>query len=340
MTRVRGTVLTLPLRIEAAADRGRGAITFLHGDDAERVPWSELHTDARGVAAALQARGIGPGDHVALLGPTSRSLVTAIQATWLAGATVMVMPLPMRMGSIEEFVDQTRARLRQADAAMVLIDEQLAPFVEARDDDPPFVDLQQLGADPDAFVSPRLDPSRLAILQFTSGSTAEPKGVMLPHRAVVANLDAIMTATDYDADTDVLVSWLPLYHDMGLVGILTLCMAAGGDLALAGPQDFMASPSRWVQWMSDYGATATAGPNFAWVLATKAMRRLDGLDLSPMRVALNGAEPVDPETVASFIEAGERHGLRPGAVFPAFGMAEVAIAGTFPEPMSGLRTDA
>jgi fatty-acyl-CoA synthase len=332
-------VLTLPHRIEAAAGRGRGAITFLHGDDAERVPWSELHQDARGMAAALQARGIGPGDHVALLGPTSRRLVTAIQATWLAGATVMVMPLPMRMGSIEEFVDQTRARLRQADGAMVLIDEQLAPFVEVRDDDPPFVPLQELSAAPEAYVAPRVDPSRLAILQFTSGSTSEPKGVMLPHRAVCANLDAIQQATDYDPDADVLVSWLPLYHDMGLVGILTLCMSFGGDLALAGPQDFMASPSRWVRWMSDFGATATAGPNFAWVLATKAMRRLDGLDLSPMRVALNGAEPVDAEQVEALIEAGARHGLRPGAIFPAFGMAEVCIAGAFPRPMQGLRTD-
>ena len=123
---------------------------------------------------------------------------------------------------------------------------------------------------------------------------------MLPHRAVCANLDAIQQATDYGPDDDVLVSWLPLYHDMGLVGILTLCMSFGGDLALAGPQDFMASPSRWVRWMSDYGATATAGPNFAWVLATKAMRRLDGLDLSPMRVALNGAEPVDADKVRAF----------------------------------------
>lgn len=332
-------MLTLPHRIEAAAARGRGAITFISGDDAVRVPWSELHQEARAMAAALQARGIGPGDHVALLGPTSRNLVTALQATWLAGATVMVMPLPMRMGSIEEFVDQTRARLHSADAAMVLIDEQLRPFVEVQPTDPPFVSLDALGAGAADFVVPRIDPSRLAIMQFTSGSTSEPKGVMLPHRAVCSNLDGIAGATDYDPDTDVLVSWLPLYHDMGLIGILTLCMANGGDLALAGAQDFMASPSRWVQWMSDYGATATAGPNFAWVLATRAMRRLDGLDLSPMRVALNGAEPVDPDQVEALIEAGARHGLDPGAIFPAFGMAEVCIAGSFPEPGQGLRTD-
>lgn len=332
-------MLTLPQRIEAAAARGRGAITFLSGDDAERVPWSELHSDARGMAAALQARGIGPGDHVALLGPTTRPLVTAIQATWLAGATVMVMPLPMRMGSIEEFVDSTRLRLRSADAAMVLIDAQLSPFVEVRDDDPPFVELGDLVGDADAFVAPRIDPSRLAILQFTSGSTSEPKGVMLPHRAVCANLDGIMAATSNDPDDDVLVSWLPLYHDMGLIGMLTLQMACGGDLALAGPQDFMASPSRWVQWMSDFGATASAGPNFAWVLATRAMRRLEGLDLSRMRVALNGAEPVDADQMTALAEAGARHGFRAEAIFPAFGMAETCIAGAFPVPGQGLRTE-
>jgi fatty-acyl-CoA synthase len=179
----------------------------------------------------------------------------------------------------------------------------------------------------------------LAILQFTSGSTADPKGVMIPHRTISANLDAIVAATDFDPDEDVIVSWLPLYHDMGLVGMLTLPMTTGSDLVLASPQDFMASPARWVEWLSDHRATATAGPNFSWALAARAMRRLHGLDLSRLRVALNGAEPVDPESVEALVAAGAPHGLRPGAVFPAFGMAEVTIAGTFPEPMSGLRTD-
>jgi fatty-acyl-CoA synthase len=126
---------------------------------------------------------------------------------------------------------------------------------------------------------------------------------------------------------------------MGLVGLLTLPLSTGTPLVLGAPTDFMASPGRWMEWMSTYRGTATAGPNFAYVLAARALRRSDPLDLSSLRIALNGAEPVDPATVAAFVDAGERHGLRPGAVFPAFGMAEVAIAGTFPEPMSGLRTD-
>ncbi len=154
-----------------------------------------------------------------------------------------------------------------------------------------------------------------------------------------ANLDAIAHATSLDPDDDVLVSWLPLYHDMGLVGLFCLSLTTGTPLVLGAPTDFMAGPGRWMEWISTYGGTATAGPNFSYVLAARALRRGPELDLSRLRIALNGAEPVDPGTVAAFVAAGERHGLRPGAVFPAFGMAEVAIAGTFPEPMSGLRTD-
>lgn len=331
---------SLPARIEASAGRG-GVITFVGSDDPVGVPWAVLHDDARAMAAEMQARGVQPGDHVAILGPTSRPLVTAIQAVWLAGATIVVMPIPMRMGSIEEFVDATRRRLRRADVALFAIDPDLAPFVEPMPGDPPMVGLDELFGvgSADALVRPPDDLDRLAILQFTSGSTADPKGVALPHRAVGANLDAIAAAAALDPDDDVLVSWLPLYHDMGLVGLLSLAMTTGTDLVLGAPQDFMAAPLRWMQWLSDFGGTATAGPNFSYVLAARALRRAEGLDLSRLRIALNGAEPVDPDTVEAFVAAASAHGMRPGAVFPAFGMAEVAIAGTFPPPLAGLRTD-
>jgi fatty-acyl-CoA synthase len=336
-------VLTLNRRIEAAAAQGH-SLTFVVGGDPVAVPYAQLHEEAIGYAANLQAMGVAPGDHVALLGPTSRPLVTAIEATWLAGATVVVLPLPMRLSSIEEFVAQTRARIRHADVDLVLVDPELAPFIEPAPGDPPMVGWDALGpgsgrAPASAFEQPTDDLDALAILQFTSGSTSDPKGVMLPHRTVGANLDAITLATSLDPDDDVLVSWLPLYHDMGLVGLFTLPLTTGTPLVLGAPTDFMAGPGRWMEWISTYGGTATAGPNFSYVLAARALARSEPLDLSRLRIALNGAEPVDPATVASFIDAGERHGLRPGAVFPAFGMAELAIAGTFPEPLSGLRTD-
>jgi fatty-acyl-CoA synthase len=330
---------SLLARIERAAQSDT-TLTFVVGGEEDVVPWRDLHLAAQGYAAALQARGVRPGDHVGLLSPTTRELVTAIQATWLAGATLVVLPLPMRLASIEEFVDQTRQRIRHADVKLVVIDPDLAAFVTPEPGDPPLVHVKELtDGDPSEWRRPADDPERLAILQFTSGSTSDPKGVMLPDRALCANLDAIAAVPRLDPHDDVLVSWLPLYHDMGLVGLLTLPMSSGTRLVLGAPQDFTSRPGRWMEWISTYGGTATAGPNFSYVLATRALKHGPALDLSRLRVALNGAEPIDPANVRDFIEAGRRHGLRPGAVFPAFGMAEVAIGATFPQPMSGLRTD-
>jgi fatty-acyl-CoA synthase len=333
-------------RLERAATTSSG-IRFVGasvpGDDGDLVSWAELHEEARAVGAALQARGVEPGDHVAILGPTSRALVTAIQGCWLAGAASMVLPLPMRMGSLEVFIESTRARIRHGDAKLLLIDELLASFYEPAPGDPPTIPLASIlpgpgNPGPEALVLPPDDPERLVILQYTSGSTSEPKGVMIPDRVLGANIDACIEAGGLEPD-DVIVSWLPLYHDMGLVGLLGIPMLNGIDLVQAAPQDFLAHPGHWMEWLSRYRGTVTAGPNFSWVLATRALRRLSGLDLSPMRIALSGAEPVDPAAVEAFVAAAEPFGFRPGAVFPAFGMAEVAIGGAFPPPMRGLVCD-
>ena len=335
---------TIVSRIEHAA-KGDGRITFVTGSEPVTKSWGQLHEEARAMAAGLQARGVAHGHHVAILGPTTALLVTSIQAVWLAGATPVILPLPMRLASLEEFTAATKARIAGADCVAVLIDSDLAPFVEPEPGDPPLYSLDDLdpevdGRSADEFIRPDYDEDDLFVLQFTSGSTSEPKGVMLPNHAVAANLDAIIEAAEVDPETDVMVSWLPLYHDMGLVGFCILPMSAGIDLVLGAPQDFLASPGRWMEWISTYGGTATAGPNFSYVLATRALRRSDTqLDLSRLRIALNGAEPVDPASVRAFVDAGERHGLRSGAPFPAFGMAEVAIAGCFPKPMTGLVTD-
>jgi len=341
---VGGDVSYLPTRLITAAERG-GAITFLAADGpGDRVEWAVLHEEAKAMAVALARRGVGPGAHVALLGPTSRAFVTAIQAVWLAGATVVVLPLPMRMSSLDDFVAATRTRVRAADTTLVVADPMLAGFIQPEPGDPPLVLLPELTGDPSdpwAWDAPKEDPSALGILQFTSGSTSDPKGVMLPHATICANLDAIAGAARLDPADDVLCSWLPLYHDMGLIGLMTLGMTTGTDLALASPQDFLAAPARWMEWMSEHRATATAGPNFSYALAARALRRLapGTLDLSRWRIALNGAEAVDPKAVNDFVAAGAPHGLNPGAVFPAFGMAESTLAVTFPEPGRGLRTD-
>jgi len=340
-------------RLEHAADLGTGVrfvgASVLSGDvDAEGRPavvsWRQIHDDARAVGAALQAKGLLPGDHVAVLGPTSRELITIVRGCWLAGVASMVLPLPMRMGSLEAFIDSTRGRIRHGDAKLVLIDDQLADFYAAVEGDPPIEAMKAIvpGA-PNVPSGERLelpdhDPERLVILQYTSGSTSEPKGVMIPDRVLSANIDAACVAGEIGAD-ETLMSWLPLYHDMGLVGCLGIPMTKGVDLIQAAPQDFLARPGNWMQWISDYGCTATAGPNFSWVLATRALKRMNALDLSPLTLALTGAEPVDPKAVDAFVDEASRFGFTPGGVFPAFGMAEVAIAGTFPQRNRGLRTD-
>jgi fatty-acyl-CoA synthase len=329
-------------RLEATAETAH-SITFVGSagaDGCERVEWGRLHEDARGMAAALQARGVGPGSHVALLGATTRPFVTAIQATWLAGATVVVLPLPMRLGSIEDFVAQTRRLIVHADAQIVVIDAQLSEFLDPQPGDPPIVPLDDLRGAARDYERPADDPAALAILQFTSGSTADPKGVMVPHRCMTTNLDAAAEAAGFDHDVDTAVSWLPLYHDMGLIGLLGAPMLHGFDLVLASPQDFLGAPARWMEWMAEFGGTVTAGPNFAYALAARALGRLDRLDLSRWRLAVNGAEPIDPDAVESFLTAAAAHGVDPHAAFCVFGMAEATLAVTFPTPGTGMQVDA
>ena len=335
-------------RLEHAATT-KGTVTFVGtaaGGDAavQQVSWARIHDDARLMAGALQARGIGPGAHIAVLGPTSRPLVTAIEASWLAGATVVALPLPMRLASIEEFIEQTRRRILHAETSLVIVDPALDEFLDLpsgllQRGAPEVVRLDELSDARGAYERPADDPDALAILQFTSGSTAEPKGVMLPHRCVTANLDAIIAAAGIDPDADRAVSWLPLYHDMGLIGCLVTPMTTGVDLVLAAPQDFLAGPARWMEWMSEFGGTMTAGPNFAYALAARVLRRLDRLDLSRWRLALNGAEPIDPGAVEAFCAAGAAHALDPRSAFCVFGMAEATLAVTFPRPDTGMTVD-
>ncbi|MEY4174771.1 MAG: hypothetical protein RI900_1936 [Actinomycetota bacterium] len=335
-------------RLVAAAERPTGVRfvgpSVMPADGNAFVPWSEIHRDARVVAASLQARGLVPGDHVAILGPTSRPLITIIQGCWLAGIASMVLPLPMRMGSLDAFVDSTRARIRHGDAKLILIDDLFADFYSSIPGDPPIERMTAVlpgspsAAAADAWQRPVDDPERLVILQYTSGSTSEPKGVMIPDRVLRANIDASCEAAELSLE-EVMVSWLPLYHDMGLVGFLSIPMTRGVQLVQAAPQDFMAKPGNWMQWISDHGGTATAGPNFSWVLATRALGRMTDLDLSSLTLALSGAEPVDPTAVEAFVKAAEPFGFRAGSVFPAFGMAEVAIGGAFPVRHRGMVCD-
>lgn len=310
------------------------------------LSWAELHSKSKAMAHQLRESGVVKGSHVAILGNTSLELIAVIQAVWLCGATVVIVPLPYRLSTRERFIEDTRARLSDSDASHLVIDSEIARVAKPKklvEGSP--VQVVKLGdlskADPgDNFEVAEPNPEDLAILQFTSGTTSAPKGVMLAHKNLVANMDAITAGGDIDPNHDLFVSWLPLHHDMGLIGMLTYSMTHGVSLVKSSPADFLSKPGRWMEWISEFGGSITAGPNFSYALAARNLKSSkEVFDLTKLRIALNGAEPVSPATVSKFIEAGERHGLKASAVFPAFGMAETCIAGSFGKVGQGIRID-
>ncbi|MBK7167597.1 MAG: AMP-binding protein [Candidatus Microthrix sp.] len=232
----------------------------------------------------------------------------------------MTMPLPMRMGAIDQFIAQTRARILRSDTKIVVIDADLAAFIEREPGDPPFVTLDELfavdGPAESDYLRPPSDPDALAVLQFTSGSTSEPKGVMLPHRAVCNNLDGAWSAARITHD-EVIVSWLPLYHDMGLIGLLTIPMSTGLHPGTGhAPQDFLSRPSHWMRWISDHGGDDRR-PRLTMRSPPGRLRRTEDLDLSSLGCCSNSASR---STRRSSSGSPDRRrsasGFRPGAAFP------------------------
>lgn len=330
---------TVTERINVADYEGR-EIVFLSRSGHESLSLGEFVEQARQTAARMQSRGVGPGSSVAILGPTSQELVQAIAGSWLAGATLVVMPLPMRLGSLEAFVDATRRRIQAVDPALLLVADELQDTVTVQPGDPEPVALRTITSGPaPAYEAPRVSPEMMAVLQFTSGSTGDPRGVMVTHGMICANLAGAAEVARLQAD-DRLMSWLPLYHDMGLIGVVCSSLIFGIDLVIGAPQDFLVRPREWLEAISTFKATISPAPNSAYALATRILQKsATSFDLSRWRIALNGAEPVDPETVEAFVEAGRQAGLSPGAPFCAYGLAEATIAATFPEPGTGISVD-
>jgi fatty-acyl-CoA synthase len=294
----------------------------------DEAPWPEAYQRALCRAADLQASGVDPGARVALLGPTSRPLVETLLAVWLAGATPVVLPLPLRFRSASSFADSTRARVVEAGVEAVHVDPRYAEVAEAL---APHAPVRLLAPEP-ASASPAapvtVDPAATAVLQFTSGSTDRPRAVALSHRAVTACVRAMGEAAALSVD-DVWVSWLPLYHDMGLIGALLSPTLFGSGVTLMPTDRFIAAPGLWLQAVSTYRGTVTAAPNFAYGLAGRLLTRPEPLDLSSLRAAFCGAEPIIPETIAQFARNGAAHGLHPGAVLPCYGLAETTLAVSF-----------
>ena len=199
----------------------------------------------------------------------------------------------------------------------------------------------------DLLASDPIDPVEvgeddLALMQLTSGSTGSPKAVQITHRNIYSNAEAMFIGAQYDLDHDVIVSWLPLFHDMGMTGFLTVPMYFGAELVKVTPMDFLRDTLLWAKLIDKYKGTMTAAPNFAYSLFAKRLRKQaqpGQFDLSSLRFALSGAEPVEPADVEELIEAGAPFRLRPEAILPAYGMAETTLAVSFSECGAGLVVD-
>jgi fatty-acyl-CoA synthase len=337
----------LAMLLESASTTGRGMTT---GEPAAPVrrSWAEVHEIARGYAAALRTAtddvpALEPGRAVGVLAGEPASIAPLAQAVWLTGGSVTMLHQPTARTDLAAWAEDTVSVLRMIDASMVLLGapfDALAPVLTERGI--PFRTLDSLTGDA-ASVIPDVDVAgedATALLQLTSGSTAEPKAVRITHGNLHSNIQAMMEAARLDVDRDVMVSWLPLFHDMGMVGFLTVPMVTGLDLVTVTPVDFLSRPLLWAELISKYHGTVTAAPNFAYAVLARQLARAEAdLDLSSLRIALNGAEPVDPDAVKAFTDGGARFGLRPESVLCAYGMAETALGVAFAPVETGLAVD-
>lgn len=330
-----GTLLeALSAHVDAHPDRPHIAL-WLSDEDEMSITYGELDHRARACAAGLMDKGVRPGERVAIMLPTGRDFFVAFLAVMMAGAIPVPIYPPFRRSQIEEHVRRQARILRNAGASLLIADTVVRPLG---------VLLQGLATDLRALTSvEELSQSQslaqyipasadtVALIQYTSGSTGDPKGVVLTHANLLANIRAMGRAMQATS-REVFVSWLPLYHDMGLIGAWLGSLYFGALAAIMPPLAFLGSPVRWLWSIHRHRATLTAGPNFAYELCLRNVRdeEIQGLDLSSLKVAVNGSEPVSPGTIAQFTERFRQYGFPAHAMSPAYGLAECAVGLAFP----------
>ncbi|CAA0138153.1 Putative ligase/MSMEI_5285 [Mycolicibacterium vanbaalenii] len=307
-----------------------------------RQSWAEVHQRARQVAGGLAAAGIGPGDAVAVLAGAPVEIAPTAQGIWMRGASATMVHQPTPRTDLVRWAEETTAVINMIAARAVVVSD---PFMAAA---PVLAGMGMtvltiadlLASDPIAPVD--TDDDAIALMQLTSGSTGSPKAVQISHANIVANAEAMTVGCDFDINSDVIVSWLPCFHDMGMTGYLTVPMYYGAELVKVTPMDFLGDILLWPKLISKYKGTMTAAPNFAYNLLAKRLRRqatVGEFDLSSLRWALSGAEQVDPLDVEDLCEAGAPFGLKPEAIIPAYGMAETTVAVSFSECGGGMVVD-
>ena len=297
--------------------------------------YPELLEACKKVAGGLNELGVRPGDRIGIMLPSGPDYLAAFYGTMWIGAIPTPLYPPFRLDQLEDYVTRQAAILKVAGV------EHLISFERAKPVMPLFKlhcpQLKKIVTVPELDAQePPHRPHQHALIQFTSGSTGLPKGVVLSHANLIHNIRGYGHAMALRPD-DVTISWLPLYHDMGLIGTMLGSIYHGQPLALMGPQDFLARPARWLWAVHRFRGTISPAPNFAYEICARKIpdEELEGLDLSSWRIALNGAEAVRPETLERFTERFRPYGFDESAHFPAYGLAEASLAVTFSPPGRG-----
>ncbi len=321
------------------AARGDDGLTFVRDrQDETRLSWQEVEERARRCAGGLLQAGIAPGERVALILPTDPDFPVAFFGSLLAGAVPVPLYPPVRLGRLEEYHDATAAMLAAAGARMILTNRRVRSLlgetvVRARPELGCRV-LSDLDLSSPA-PHPQCHPEDLALVQFSSGTTRSPRPVALTHAALMAQCEAMRPLLrGHDDAGQRGVSWLPLYHDMGLIGALLGAVTYPGPLTLIPPEQFLAQPALWLQTISRQKATISPAPPFAFALCTRRIRdeEMEGCDLSSWRLAICGAEPIQPSVLERFSARFARWGFRTRALAPAYGLAEASLAVTCTPP--------
>lgn len=316
--------------IQFYSDQGSGEI----------ITYRELHERSAAIAAGLQACGLQPGHAAAIMLPTSPEYFYTFFGILAAGGIPVPIYPPARLNQIEDHLFRHKDILNNCGAVVLVTVREALPVarllkshVESLRSIVMPSELLSVGT---PLLRPKLSGRDIAFLQYTSGSTGVPKGVTLTHANLLASIRAMGTDLAVNS-SDIFVSWLPLYHDMGLIGAWFGSFYNSAFLVIMSPMDFLAKPERWLWAIHRHQATLTAAPNFAYELCLKRTteEQLSGLRLASMRAMLNGAEPVSPGTLQRFSERFSGAGLDPRALMPVYGLAECTLGLAFPPPNRG-----
>jgi acyl-CoA synthetase (AMP-forming)/AMP-acid ligase II len=322
-----------------AIDRGdERALTFVTDGivETEALTFADIDRQARSIAAHLSER-LQPGDRALLLYPPTLAFVPAFFGCLFAGVTAVPAYPPS-----PRTVDRVVSIMGDARPSAVLTPASIGPLVRAGLEeelgrsDLPAIETDGLDDRSSEWKDPGIGPETVAFLQYTSGSTGDPRGVVMTHRNLISNQRAIQQSFGTNQGL-VVVGWLPLHHDMGLNGNVLHPIYLGGRAYVMSPVEFLKRPYRWLQALSHFRANTSGGPNFAFERCVRKVTDEERatLDLSAWTTAFNGAEPIDPDTVERFIEVFARCGFRPEAMSPCYGLAEATVCVTGRPPLSG-----